>query len=569
LQGILVDEWQLWEKKTGIKVDLRGMDWDKAQKAIAEGEAQVIDTIFFTEERAKKLAFTAPYASIDVPIFFHNDISGINDIKSLRGFTIGVKAGDACIDFLKKNGITTLQEFPSYESIIRSAMEHKVNVFCIDAPPALYFLNKMNIAKNYRHTEPLYTGQFHRAVPIEKKDLLAIVEGGFARISQKEHEDISKRWFGTPIPLTHYLIYSFYLMGALALLGAILLLCNYTLRRKVTQKTVQLSETIDAMQKSEEKYRLVVENANEAILIAQDGLLKYVNPMTLKILGYSEDFLTSTPFMEIIHPDDRERLFEAHIRRMRGEETQPVTQFRAIARDGTFKLADSHAVIISWEGKPATLNYITDITERKQAEEQLKHTLESLRKAFGTTVQVMVSAVETRDPYTSGHQLRVANIARAIATELGLSQDQIEGLRMAGSIHDIGKLSVPAEILSKPGKLSDLEFSLIKEHAQKGYEMLKDVESPWPLAEIVYQHHERMDGSGYPRKLKKDEIIMEARIMAVADVVESMASYRPYRPALGINAAFEEIEKNKETLYDADVVDACLRLFREKGFQLG
>ncbi|MBU0544599.1 MAG: HD-GYP domain-containing protein [Proteobacteria bacterium] len=313
----------------------------------------------------------------------------------------------------------------------------------------------------------------------------------------------------------------------------------------------------------------MVENANEAILIAQDGLLKYVNPMTLKILGYSEDFLTSTPFMEIIHPDDRERLFEAHIRRMRGEETQPVTQFRAIARDGTFKLADSHAVIISWEGKPATLNYITDITERKQAEEQLKHTLESLRKAFGTTVQVMVSAVETRDPYTSGHQLRVANIARAIATELGLSQDQIEGLRMAGSIHDIGKLSVPAEILSKPGKLSDLEFSLIKEHAQKGYEMLKDVESPWPLAEIVYQHHERMDGSGYPRKLKKDEIIMEARIMAVADVVESMASYRPYRPALGINAAFEEIEKNKETLYDADVVDACLRLFREKGFQLG
>ncbi|MFH1976979.1 MAG: HD domain-containing phosphohydrolase [Pseudomonadota bacterium] len=692
LQGILVDEWQLWEKKTGIKVDLRGMDWDKAQKTIAEGEAQVIDTIFFTEERAKKLAFTAPYASIDVPIFFQNDISGINDIKSLRGFTIGVKAGDACIDFLKKNGITTLQEFPSYESIIRSAMEHKVNVFCIDAPPALYFLNKMNIAKNYRHTEPLYTGQFHRAVPKERKDLLAIVKSGFAGISQKEHEEIRKRWLGTPIPITRYLKYTFYLMGALVLLGAILLLWNYTLRRKVAQKTIQLSKTIDAMQKSEEKYRLVVDNADEAILIAQDGLLKYVNPMTLKILGYSEDLLTSTPFMEIIHPDDRERLFEAHTRRMRGEETQPVTQFRAIARDGTFKLADSHAVIISWEGKPATLNYITDITERKkaeeaivvakndwentfdtvtdmitihdkdfnivraniaakamlglqlleemplakcfrfyhgtekppsvcascqslqtgkpstvevfephlnkdleiramprfgsdgrlvglihvvrditerkQAEEQLKHTLESLRKAFGTTVQVMVSAVETRDPYTSGHQIRSANIARAIATELGLSQETIDGIRMAGSIHDIGKLSIPAEILSKPGKLSQLEFSLIKEHARKGYEMLKDVESPWPLAQIVYQHHERMDGSGYPRGLKEDEILMEARILAVADVVESMASHRPYRAALGINVALEEIEKNKDTLYDANVVDACLSLFREKGFQL-
>jgi HD-GYP domain-containing protein (c-di-GMP phosphodiesterase class II) len=151
---------------------------------------------------------------------------------------------------------------------------------------------------------------------------------------------------------------------------------------------------------------------------------------------------------------------------------------------------------------------------------------------------------------------------------MGLSQEKIEAIRMAGPIHDIGKLSVPAEILSKPTKLTNIEFSLIKEHVRTGYEMLKDVESPWPLAQIVYQHHERMDGSGYPRNLKGDEIIMEARIMAIADVVESMASHRPYRPALGLNAALEEIENNKETLYDVDAVDACLRLFREKGFQL-
>ena len=381
LQGILVDEWQLWEEKTGIRVDLRGMDWDKAQKTIAEGNAQVIDTIFFTEERAKKLAFTAPYASIDVPIFFHKDISGIKDVKSLRGFTIGVKAGDACIDFLKKNGITTLQEFPSYESIVRLAMEQKVRVFCIDAPPALYYLYKMNIEKDYRHTAPLYTGQFHRAVLKDRKDLLAIVEKGFAGISQKEYEEIRKRWIGAPIPMTHYLAYIFYPMVALVLLGGILLLWNRTLRRKVTQKTLQLSETIDALQKSEEKYRLVVENADEAILIAQDGLLKYVNPMTLKTLGYSEDLLTSRPFVEIIHPEDREKLFEAHSRRMRGEETQPVQQFRAIARDGTFRLAASHAIMISWEGKPATLNYITDITERKRAEVEMEKAKEAAEAA--------------------------------------------------------------------------------------------------------------------------------------------------------------------------------------------
>jgi HD-GYP domain-containing protein (c-di-GMP phosphodiesterase class II)/CheY-like chemotaxis protein len=204
----------------------------------------------------------------------------------------------------------------------------------------------------------------------------------------------------------------------------------------------------------------------------------------------------------------------------------------------------------------------------KRAVKDLRNTLAILRRAVHTTIQVMVSAVELRDPYTSGHQTRSADLARAISTEMELPQDTIESIRMAGSIHDIGKISIPAEILAKPTKLTETEFSLIKEHARKGFEMLKDIESPWPLAEIVYQHHERMDGSGYPRKLKGEEIRIEARILAVADVMEAMASHRPYRPGLGINAALDEIEKNRGTIYDKTVADACLRLFREKGFQL-
>jgi len=205
--------------------------------------------------------------------------------------------------------------------------------------------------------------------------------------------------------------------------------------------------------------------------------------------------------------------------------------------------------------------------ERKLSEVKLKETLEQLRKAFGTTMNVMASAVEIRDPYTAGHQIRSANLARAIATEMGLPQFKIEAIRIAGSIHDIGKLSIPSEILSKPTKLSDIEFRLIKQHAHQGYEILKKVESSWPLAEIVYQHHERIDGSGYPRNLKGDDILIEARVLAVADVVEAMASDRPYRPGLGIEVALDEIEKNSGTIYDTAVADACLRLFREKGFQ--
>ena len=209
-----------------------------------------------------------------------------------------------------------------------------------------------------------------------------------------------------------------------------------------------------------------------------------------------------------------------------------------------------------------------DITERKRAEEQIQHTLDSLRRAVGTTIQVMVSAVETRDAYTAGHQIRSADLARAIAAEMGLTKDQIDGIRMAGSIHDIGKLSIPAEILAKPTKLTEIEFALIKQHPLRGYEILKNVDSPWPLAQIVYQHHERMDGSGYPRSLRGNDILMEARILAVSDVVEAIASHRPYRPALGIDMALDEISQNRGILYDPEVVDACLRLFKEKGFKL-
>jgi PAS domain S-box-containing protein len=273
-----------------------------------------------------------------------------------------------------------------------------------------------------------------------------------------------------------------------------------------------------------------------------------------------------------IHPDDMD---------MVGDETRKAietkdpdfsreVEHRMLYADGTVGHINVRFFIIKdAQGRTIkTYGVNQDITDRKRAEEELQRTLENLRKAFIASIQLLVSAVEARDPYTAGHQIRSTNLARAIATEMGLPQEKIEGLRMAGSIHDIGKLSIPAEILSKPTKLTNVEFSLIKEHARAGYEMLKDVESPWPLAEIVHQHHERIDGSGYPRQLKGDEILIEARIMAVADVVESMASHRPYRPAIGIEAALEEIKKNKGILYDDAVADACLRLFREKGFKL-
>ena len=204
---------------------------------------------------------------------------------------------------------------------------------------------------------------------------------------------------------------------------------------------------------------------------------------------------------------------------------------------------------------------------RNRAEFEVKNSIEKLQKAFKAIVQVLEQTVGIRDPYTAGHQRRVSDLACAIAGEMGLSQDRIDGIRIAGIIHDIGKIHVPAEILSKPRSLSCLEFNLVKTHPQIGYDVLKAIDFPWPIAKIVLQHHERIDGSGYPNQLSKNGILLEAKVIGVADVVEAMASHRPYRPALGITQALREISDKRGTLYEAFIVDACLKVFNEKNFE--
>lgn len=205
---------------------------------------------------------------------------------------------------------------------------------------------------------------------------------------------------------------------------------------------------------------------------------------------------------------------------------------------------------------------------RNHLEEMVVERTLELRENLLDFVTAIAATIEARDPYTAGHQRRVANLATAIARELQLPAEQIEGLKLACVVHDIGKIRVPAEILCKPGRLDELEFNLIKRHSLTGYEILKSIKFPWPLAEIVLQHHERLDGRGYPQGLKGEEILLEARILAVADVVESMVSHRPYRAGLGVDTALAEISRNKDVLYDARVVNACLTLFQEQAYHL-
>lgn len=481
----------------------------------------------------------------------------------------------------------------------------------------------------------------------------------------------------------------------------------------------EIERTSHALKESEEKYRTVVENANEAVFVAQGGTLPFTNPKSCSITGYTSEQLKEIPFSELVHPEDRALVAERLERRLRGEDVEPEYEFRVVTGSGEVRWIEIRPVLIEWEGRPATLNFATDITERIAAEralvesesryrtlfenspislwqedysqtkalldelqasgvrdleaqlrshpelveeciqrirvvdvnrttvamhaagsraelignlsrlippesrdrfvEQLvaiakgtrtfettgldrrldgskmhvavrwtvapgfEETLErvlvskvdisatveaeqALRRALDGTIEAIGLTTETRDPYTAGHQRRVTALAVAIAEELGLAEPTTEGTRAAGLLHDIGKMAVPAEILSKPSRLTAVEEALIQSHPQIAYDILKSVSFPWPLAKIVLQHHERIDGSGYPQGLAGDAIRVEARVLAVADVVEAMASHRPYRAALGIDAALEEIEANRGTLYDSDAVDACLRLFREDRF---
>jgi PAS domain S-box-containing protein/putative nucleotidyltransferase with HDIG domain len=348
---------------------------------------------------------------------------------------------------------------------------------------------------------------------------------------------------------------------------------NPILFRGISRDITERKRMEETLRQSEEKYRTILETIQEGYFeLDIAGNFTFVNDAECKILGYSLEELVGMNYKQYSDEKNAKALYHFFVGIYKtGIPVQVYyLDVELIKKDGTKVFHEiSGSLLKNAQGEAIGFRGLSrDITERKKVDAELQRTLDNLRKSFGTTIQVMVSAVEMRDPYTAGHQTRVADIARAIATEMGLPRDQIDGIRLAGTIHDIGKLSIPAEILAKPTRLTAIEFSLIKEHSRIGYEMLKDMESPWPLAQIVYQHHERMNGSGYPRNLKGDEILIEARIMAIADVVEAMASHRPYRPGLGIEAALEEIEKNKGIFYDNVAADACVRLFREKNYKI-
>jgi PAS domain S-box-containing protein/putative nucleotidyltransferase with HDIG domain len=310
--------------------------------------------------------------------------------------------------------------------------------------------------------------------------------------------------------------------------------------------------------------RILIEQSRDGIVVLdQNGKVYEANQKFVEMLGYSPEEVLRLHIWDWDTQWSKEQL-RSMIRDVGEAGAQFETRHRR--KDGTICDVEISTNGATFGGKKLVFCVCRDITEHKKAEESLEKSYATLKKTLSDAVNTMAKIVEMRDPYTAGHQQRVTQLAVAIAKELNLDTALIETLCMAAVIHDIGKIYVPSDILNKPGKLSGLEFEIIKTHPQGGYDIVKGMEFPNVIAETILQHHERLDGSGYPRRLEAKDIIKEAKIMAVADVVEAMATHRPYRPALGIDKALEEISQHKGMLYDAEVVEACIRLFKEKGF---
>jgi len=318
---------------------------------------------------------------------------------------------------------------------------------------------------------------------------------------------------------------------------------------------------------SEERYRRLFEAAMDGILILDGGssLIIEANPFICNLLGMTPSDLLGKQLWELGVFQDQQKAEDISAQ-LRREGYVRYDDLPLVAADG--RQLEVEFVSNSYRAGETTVMQcnIRDISDRRAAERLALQYEGDVLKSLHQIVGALVSLNEARDPYTAGHELRVSTLASAIATEMHLTHHQVEGIRISGLVHDIGKFTIPAEILTKPTRLSPEELALVRTHAEAGYEALRPIEFPWPVAEAVRQHHERLDGSGYPRGLKGDQICLEARILAVADTVESMATNRPYRHALGIEAALATVEAERGQHYDPEPVAACLRLFRGQGY---
>lgn len=496
LQGIIVEQWNLWQKKTGIKVNLIAMDWEKATKYFEDGKADVLETVFFTRQRSEKWDFTQPYAILEVPVFFNKSLSGITDIKSLAGYTIGVKSGDACIEMFKNKGIITFKEYPNYDSIILAASRGEIKVFCIDKPPALYYLYKHNLEKEFRMSFTLYSGKFHRAVLKENTYLLNIIENGFAKISKEEFDDIEQKWMGKPImpnkTRQNILILSLILIS----LSLILLFFNLILRKKVKTKTLELKKAITELSYEELKFRTIFNSVNDSIFIhnIHTGKIIEFNHSASKMYGYSNDELTKLNIQDIslgIPPFSQNDAMKMIVKTVK--EGPQIFEWHAKHKNGNLFWLEVSMSYNATIFKDGIIVVVRDISERKKAEAEIKEfylLLENKVEERTTQLQAANKELEAFT-YTVSHDLRaplraIDGFTRILIEDYGKALPE-EGLKLSNVIMRNAK---------KMGQLIDdlLAFSRVNR-----YEMTK---TPIDMQKIVETVCDELINEDLRKKIK-------------------------------------------------------------------
>mgnify|MGYP000846074119 FL=1 len=545
-------------------------------------ELDIMTAVAWTEEREHLFDFTRQAIVSNWGVFYSRRDMSPASVPDLDGMRIAVVKrdtyGEAFKGLAERFGITcSFLEVDDYPDVFKAIEGYKAEAGLVSrlfglTNEAEHRVDRTNIflePRELRFAAPkglsvtvLQILDFHLTKwrPIPDSPLNISIQNW---LSERSVMSVIPRWFP-------------WFVGASLSIVLGVLFTNLMLRRKVLARSRELLKSKADLSREKVLFEKLFEESPDALVLqsTEDNSILRVNRGFTRLFGYRRDEAEGRTLNEVIVPGDLLREgTELDIRTDGGKAIQVET----VRRKKSGALVDVSLIsvpVILEGGLVGAYVIYRDISAAKEARKALiesrehaEKSLESMSRAWEQTIDVLAMAAETRDPYTAGHQRNVSALSEAIAKELWLDKETVNSIRMAGLVHDVGKINIPTEILSKPGTLGEVEFALIRTHPEVGYEIMKNIELPWRLADMILQHHERMDGSGYPRGLKGDRIMLEAKVLAVADVVEAMSSHRPYRASLGVEAALEEIETNKGRLYDPQVADACLRLFREKGFR--
>jgi HD-GYP domain-containing protein (c-di-GMP phosphodiesterase class II)/ABC-type amino acid transport substrate-binding protein len=580
--GIFVDILEAIAQREDWKIEYVHGTWAEGLDRLAAREIDLMPDVAYTSERASIFAFTHEPVLSDWSQLYARRGSGIRSIPDLKGKRVSILERSVQQDAFNRllYGFelpVTLVPFPDYPAAFRAVEEGKADV----AVANRFFGSKNAQRYNLEDTSVVFnpTHLFFAASRTIDKGLLNILDRDLADLKKNPESTYYKtlrRWTSEEFKgwIPSWLKKLAAILGVLALLGGG---SAIVLRNQVNTRTKELKESMGALKAAYQHWESTFNAVQEGIWVLDaDANILLTNPATAHILDNPYDCNDANSTRSSCRKErghGLNRLLLNVARKTKRRETKT-------AFVGGRWLKITVDPVIKENGKiNGFIRIVSDVSNLKRAEEEMKDKTNKIRvinqelqkkvlelkNAWEQTVHVLANASEARDPYTAGHQRRVAMLSEAIAKEMGMEEDRVRHIELAALVHDIGKIEIPSELLSKPGKLSEIEFQLIKTHPAAALRILQPIIVPWPLAEIVYQHHERMDGKGYPRGLKGKEILLEARIICAADTVEAMSSHRPYRPALGLESALQELKNFKGIGFDEEVVEACLKVF-EKGF---